>query len=103
MKRRFSGRLMLVGVLTLLLVGALAWSRSDLGFPPRPESKRPPLMLVTSLPLLLPEEFSLKAMESPATLAIEHRYRLIPIGITEASQLRQARMLVMAHPLAQPA
>ena len=103
MTRRFSTRLMLGGLAVLLLAGALAWSRSDRGFPPRPEAQRPPLMLVTTLPLIFPEELSFKAIDSPAILVVEHRYRIIPIGITDAAQLRQARMLFMAHPLAQPA
>jgi hypothetical protein len=103
MTRRLSVRLILGGLVALLLAGALAWSRSDRGFPPRAEAKRPPLMLVTTLPMLFPEELSLKAIDSPAVVVIDHRYRVIPIGITESAQLRQARMLFMAHPLAQPA
>src|SRR5689334_15201263 len=101
--RRTSKRLILGGFAALLLAGALAWLRSGPDFPPRPEGKRPPLMLVTTLPILFPEELSLKAIDSPAIVGIEHRYRVIPIGVTLAAELRQARMLFMAHPLAQPA
>jgi hypothetical protein len=101
--RRPSMRLILGGLAVLLLVGALAWARSDRGFPPRKPAERPPLMLITTLPILFPEEFTLKAIDSPAFLVIDHRYRLIPIGTTQAGELRRARMLMMAHALAQPA
>lgn len=65
--------------------------------------KRPALMLVTSLPLIFGEEFGLEGGGSKALDAIEHRYRMLPIGITQASELGQAPLLLMAHPLAQPA
>lgn len=66
-------------------------------------AERPPLMLITSLPLIFGEEFGLAAGGSKALEALETRYRVMPIGITQASELRQAPMLLMAHPLAQPA
>ena len=70
---------------------------------PRPEGSRPALMLVTSLPLLFSEDFTLDAVGTKALSALESRYRLVPIGTTDARSLRQAALLLMAHPLAQPA
>jgi len=70
---------------------------------PRPESERPPLLLVTSLPLVFAEEFTLKSGSSPALQALDNRYRVVPIGTTDSASLRQAKLLLMAHPLAQPA
>lgn len=60
-------------------------------------------MLVTSLPLLFPEEFTLEGAGSPALEALETRYRVEPIGITDTGSLRGGNLLLMAHALAQPA
>jgi hypothetical protein len=91
----------------LLLVGAaaIAIAHRDRGpdISPRAEAKRPPLLLVTSLPLLFPEEFTLEAGGSPALSALESRYRVLPIGTTDPRSLSQSSLLLMAHPLAQPA
>jgi hypothetical protein len=88
----------------LLAAGALAWfGRGEPSVSIRPESERPVLLLVTSLPLIFPEEFSLEGLGSPALEALEKRYRVEPIGIADARALRGGRLLLMAHPLAQPA
>jgi hypothetical protein len=60
-------------------------------------------MLLTTLPLIFPEDFTLSGGGSKALGAIEARYRVVPIATTDATSLRQARLLLMAHPLAQPA
>ena len=104
--RRIPARV-LVGILVgLLLVGAGAFaivSRSDgADISPRAEAERPQLMLLTTLPLVFPEEFSLQGGGSQALSAVETRYRVVPIGTTDAATLRQGRLLLMAHPLAQP-
>lgn len=97
--------LILVVIAAALIAGALVWIARD-GSPrprPRPQSERPVLLLVTSLPLIFGEEFSLESHGSPALDALESRYRVQPIGVTDAQALRQGRLLLMAHPLAQPA
>lgn len=104
--RRISARVLLgisVGFL-LIGAGALAIVSRKLGpdISPRPQAERPPLMLLTTLPLLFPEEFSLEGGGSEALTALETRYRVVPIGTTDAATLRQAKLLLMAHPLAQP-
>lgn len=69
----------------------------------RAPAQRPPLMLVTGLPLIFPEQFSLEDAGSPALDALQSRYRLEPIGITDASSLASADLLLLAQPMAQPA
>jgi hypothetical protein len=61
-------------------------------------------MLLTSLPLIFGEKFGLDDGGSPALMALAMRYRVVPIGIADATTLGQRRLLLlMAHPRAQPA
>jgi hypothetical protein len=71
--------------------------------PPRPRAQRPTLLLLTSLPLIFSEDFSLEGGGSPALNALETRYRVLPISVTNRVELAKGRLLLMAHPLAQPA
>ena len=66
-------------------------------------SPRPALAVLTSLPLLFGEEFSLEANGSPTLKRLEARYSIIPIGTADAKSLTGQRLLLMAHPRAQPA
>ena len=43
----------------------------------RPPGARPTLLLLTSLPLVLPEQFTIKGGGSPPLRAIETRYRVV--------------------------
>ena len=61
------------------------------------------LLLLTSLPLMFGEDFSLQDSGSPALDALETRYRVVPISVTDPAELAKGRLLLMAHPLAQPA
>ncbi len=70
---------------------------------PRPPTRRPVLLLLTSLPLVFNEQFSIQGGGSPALKALDSRYRVLPISVTDEKELGQARLLLMAHPLAQPA
>ena len=70
---------------------------------PRAPAERPTLLLLTSLPLVFGEQFSLEGGGSPALTALETRYRVVPISVTDAAELAKGRLLLMAHPLAQPA
>ncbi len=105
--RRNAARLLATGAALLLVIGAAALAlasrekRVDLS--PRVESERPALMLLTTLPLVFPEEFSLQGGGSKALAALETRYRVVTIGTTDATSLGKGRLLLMAHPLAQPA
>lgn len=90
-------------IVALALIAVMLWQRPDAGPPPRPAGERPPLMLVTSLPLVFGETMSLQDNGSPALAALETRYRVVPIGITDARSLGAGRLLLMAHASAQPA
>lgn len=70
--------------------------------PARAEADRPTLLLLTSLPLVFSESFTLDA-GSPALTALERRYRVEPISVADAASLKGRKLLLMAHPLAQPA
>lgn len=63
----------------------------------------PQLALLTSLPLVFGEQFGLAAPASPALRRLERGYRIVPIAIADAASLRGQRLLLMAHPRAQPA
>ena len=80
---------------------ALQWYAAD-PTETRPATQRPVLLLLTSLPLVFNEQFSLQGAGSPALTALETRYRVVPISVTSRNELAKGRLLVMAHPLAQP-
>jgi hypothetical protein len=48
------------------------------------------------------EDFSLRQNGSPALSALESRYRVEPISLTDARDLAKGGLLLIAHPLAQP-
>ena len=70
---------------------------------PRPAAERPELALLTSLPLVFGESFSIEGGGSPALTRLEQRYRVVPIGVADEASLKGKRLLLMAHPRAQPA
>jgi len=61
------------------------------------------LLLLTSLPLVFGEDFSLQSSGSAALEALETRYTVVPISVTGPTELARGRLLLMAQPLAQPA
>jgi hypothetical protein len=69
----------------------------------REASARPALALLTSLPLVFGESFSLQGGGSPALTRLEQRYKVVPIGVANAASLKGQKLLLMAHPRAQPA
>jgi hypothetical protein len=84
-----------------LMIGALALAAFALSRP-RAEVK-PTLLLLTSLPLVFGEQFSVQDGGSPALTALQTRYRVVPISVTDGTDLSKGRLLLMAHPLAQTA
>jgi hypothetical protein len=97
--------LLISGIVVLAAVAiaaVLAW-RGPSPLPPRPRGERPTLLLLTSLPLMFGEDFSLQHGGSPALKALETRYRIVPISVADGTELSKGRLLLMAHPLAQPA
>lgn len=71
--------------------------------PVRPPAERPTLALLTSLPLMFGESFGLDSGGSPALTRIERSYNVQPIGVADGASLAGKRLLLMAHPRAQPA
>lgn len=90
----------LLAVLLLIIVGALAAALLNRR-PELPPSKRPTLLLLTSLPLVFGEDFSLQQSGSPTLDKLETRYRVVPISTTSAAELAKGRLLLIAHPLGQ--
>ncbi|MFL6721490.1 MAG: hypothetical protein ACJ8FT_06775 [Sphingomonas sp.] len=70
---------------------------------PRPTVQKPVLLLLTTLPLMFSDEFSLKGGGSPALVRLQSRYRVVPISVTDGAGLARGRLLLMAQPLAQTA
>jgi hypothetical protein len=64
-------------------------------------ANRPTLLLLTSLPLIFNENFSLQGGGSAALRALEGSYRVRPISVADGAELAKGRLLLAAHPLAQ--
>jgi hypothetical protein len=101
MTRARWGALILAAV-ALLAAGALAMTRSHRSRPAGPPDK-PTLLLLTSLPLVFGEQFSLQDSGSPALKALQGRYRVVPISVTSPKDLSRGGLLLLAHPPAQTA
>lgn len=100
MNRRVAGGM--AGLLGLAALAAWAIAGPD-KLSPRPPGERPELALVTGLPLIFAESFSLEGSGSPALSRLEQRYRVQPIGVANAASLKDGKLLLMAQPRAQPA
>ena len=90
---------LLVGLLAGLTFVVLA--RGHEPSPAPPAAKRPTLLLLTSLPLLFSEDFSLVHSGSPALKALEAHYHVVPISLADSADLAKAKLLLMAQPRAQ--
>lgn len=101
MNRQVTGAIGALLGLAALAAWAIAGEQEKLG--PRAPADRPNLALVTSLPLIFGERFGLEAGGSPALARLEERYNVLPVGVADAASLEGRRMLLMAHPRAQPA
>ena len=89
-------------VISAAAVGFVLKDRSET-LPERAPGERPELLLLTSLPIVFPEQFTLEGSKSPALAALETRYQVVPISIADARSLDSRRLLLMAQPQAQPA
>ncbi len=84
--------------------GVLALSNQSHDVPgKRAPEDRPALVLLTSLPLVFGESFSLDNGGSAALSRLEQRYTVQPVGVADAASLKGQELLLMAHPRAQPA
>lgn len=88
-------------LIAALLVGVAALALATRSGGPRQEGERPALLLLTSLPLMFGEQFSLEGGGSDALTALEKHYRVLPISVTEPAELRRGQLLLLAHPPAQ--
>jgi hypothetical protein len=86
----------------LALAAAVAWAIGGRGPDLGPRQEKPTLALLTSLPLVFGETFGIGG-GSPALARLEQRYTVQPIPIADAASLKGQKMLLMAHPRAQPA
>jgi len=64
---------------------------------------KPRLALLTSLPLVFGETFSIEPAGSPTLTRLQRDYDVEAIAVADAASLQGKDMLLMAHPLAQPA
>jgi hypothetical protein len=98
------GALLVAAIAVAALVAAafVASANGPRPLPPRPPNQRPTLLLLTSLPLVFGEGFSLEQTGSPALKALQTRYRVVPISVADPAELAKGRLLLMAHPPAQP-
>jgi hypothetical protein len=63
-------------------------------------SDKPTLLLLTSLPLVFGEQFSVEG-GSPALTALREHYRVVPVSVTSEAELRKGQLLLLAQPIAQ--
>ena len=87
----------------LALVAAGAWSIAGRDGSLSPRARKSELALLTSLPLVFGESFGLEGGGSAALARLERRYKVMPIGVADATSLKGRKLLLMAHPRAQPA
>ena len=83
-------------------VGVLLLRKSTEG-EARAAGERPELLLLTSLPIVFPEEFTLEGGGSPALEVLEKRYRVTPVSTADAQALAGHELMLMAQPNAQTA
>lgn len=87
--------------LAALAALAIAGTNDRLGV--RSTEERPPLALITSLPLVFGESFALEGGGSAALTRLEQRYIVKAIAVADGASLNGQGLLLMAHPRAQPA
>ncbi|HEV2593972.1 MAG TPA: hypothetical protein VGU01_02085 [Sphingomicrobium sp.] len=100
-RARFRALLLLLSLMAAAAL-ALAGDRGrQKALSARPPERRPTLLLLTSLPILFGEGFSLNGGGSPVLKRLQARYRVEPISITDPEELAKGRLLLMAQPQAQ--
>ena len=103
---RARGRALLIAGAAFVALAALAtflMRQAPASLPARPAGDRPTLLLLTSLPLVFGDDFSVQQNGSPALRALERRYDVVPISVTGPAELAKGTLLLMAQPRAQPA
>jgi hypothetical protein len=87
----------------VIAAAAIGVSLNNHDLPVRAPDQRPTLALLTSLPLVFGESFGLESGGSAALTRLEQRYNVLPIGVADSASLQGQKLLLMAHPRAQPA
>lgn len=95
--------LVFVGMAAVALAGTAAHRKLPAPPPPASATERPTLLLLTSLPLLFSEDFTLGGGGSPMLDALVRHYTVRSISIADAPSLAGRRLLLMAHSRAQTA
>lgn len=101
-RRRWLAAAVMLALFAVAAAAFLAARSTPATFEPRPPSERPELLLLTTLPIVFPEEFTLEASGSPVLSALQERYRVVPISIADRQSLASHKLLLMAQPQAQP-
>lgn len=98
-------RLLTAGVALALAAGAVGFAlRSRVSQSPAIQAAKPPkLLLLTSLPLIFAEDFTLTRAGSPALKALRSSFEVVPISVADGAELRKGGLLLMAQPFAQTA
>ena len=65
--------------------------------------QRPTVALLSSLPLVFGERFSIDQGGSPMLTRLQTQYRVVPVAMADSASLTGQRLLLMAHSRAQPA
>lgn len=98
------------GRLIALALGAVAIGGAIWSLGPTTSSRdrvekveRPHLALLTSLPLLFDDQFSIAPPANAAVARLEQDFTLVPIATADRASLAPFAQLLMAHPRAQPA
>jgi hypothetical protein len=102
-RRRLAVAVLGLAILLAAILAAILMEGPRPGLPPRPASERPQLLLLTSLPILFPEQLSLESKPEPVRIALESRYTIEPVSVADRASLDGHRLLLMAQPKAQPA
>lgn len=87
-----------LGAIVLVIFAAAAFA---IAAGHRSPTAKPRLALLTSLPIVLGEDFSLKTNGSPALSALSAEFQVAPISTTSSKELAKVRLLLMAQPPAQ--
>lgn len=97
------GQLAAASILLLIVAATVVFALVGRGPGWQPGSTKPKLMLLTSLPIVFPEGFTLKGPKSPVLDRLEEDYRVFPISVADRQSLNGRKLLLMAQPQAQPA
>ena len=97
------GQLAAASIIALIVAIGALFAIAGRGPGWHPSASRPQLLLLTSLPIVFPEGFTLKGPKSPVLERLEEDFRVFPISVADRSSLRGHKILLMAQPQAQPA